>query len=107
MLRGIPDIIGSDLLKALADTGRLDYAGIERLLRWLAGTRRPLVIELGAGTAIPSVRRLGETVARDGVGLIRINPREPEVDHAADIGLATGALDALRRIEAALAASRH
>ncbi|WP_028312995.1 SIR2 family NAD-dependent protein deacylase [Derxia gummosa] len=79
----------------------------ERLLRWLAGTRRPLVIELGAGTAIPSVRRLGETVARDGVGLIRINPREPEVDHAADIGLATGALDALRRIEAALAASRH
>ncbi|WP_085316868.1 SIR2 family NAD-dependent protein deacylase [Derxia lacustris] len=66
-----------------------------RLLRWLAGTRRPVVIELGAGTAIPSVRLLGEQVARDGLGLVRINPREPAVQHPADVAIAAGALAAL------------
>ncbi len=47
----------------------------ERLRHWLGTVKRPLVVELGAGTAIPSVRKMAEWSARRG-HLIRINPRE-------------------------------
>ena len=44
----------------------------------IAKSARLVVIEMGAGTAIPTVRRLSEEVARRARGtLIRINPREP------------------------------
>jgi NAD-dependent SIR2 family protein deacetylase len=57
-----------------------------------------VVIELGAGSAVPTVRRFSEAVARSlGGTLIRINPREPEVPLGA-IGLSLGALDGLRAI---------
>lgn len=59
--------------------------------------RRLLAIELGAGTAIPSARRYGETRAAT---LIRINPREPAVVRPRDVGLplaAAAALSALRQ----------
>lgn len=49
---------------------------------------RLLVIELGAGTAIPTARRYGESSATT---LIRINPREPNVRGKGQIGLALGA----------------
>jgi len=68
-----------------------------RLMRWRAGLRRPAVIELGAGSDIPSVRRLAEA---QGVPVIRINPREPAVRHG--IALAMGALEAARALAAAL-----
>lgn len=65
--------------------------------RWLAQLQRPVVVEIGAGTAIPSVRRFAEWVAETRQGtLIRINPREPDVRRGQDVGLAMGALDALR-----------
>ena len=74
-----------------------------RLEAWLAQARRPVVVELGAGTAIPSVREFGERLLRRGAhGLVRINPRENAVPDARAIGLAMGALDALRAIDAAL-----
>ncbi len=68
-----------------------------RLNAWLAGLSRPLVIELGAGTNIPTVRRFGEALD---VPLIRINPTEPAVVRRRDVSLATGALEALREIDA-------
>jgi NAD-dependent SIR2 family protein deacetylase len=74
-----------------AQSGRLDA--------WLARARRLVVIELGAGTDVPSVRRMCEA---QGAPLIRINPREPQVPSARDAGIATGALDGLRRLREAL-----
>lgn len=68
-----------------------------RLARWRAGVRRLAVIEIGAGTNIPSVRRMGES---QGVPLIRINPREAAVRDG--VGLEMNALPTLRLLEAAL-----
>ncbi|MES3023233.1 MAG: Sir2 family NAD-dependent protein deacetylase [Pseudomonadota bacterium] len=70
------------------------------LARRLAQAQRPLVIEIGAGTAIPSVRRFSEMVARrDGGRLLRINLREPAVPGSDNVGLPCGGLEALLAIE--------
>jgi NAD-dependent SIR2 family protein deacetylase len=74
-----------------------------RQQRWLAQVRQPVVIELGAGTAIATVRHFAHRIVRQHNGrLVRINPREPEVADPRDVGLAMGALDALCEIDAAL-----
>ena len=71
--------------------------------RWLEGVQRPLVVELGAGTAIPSVRHFGHRVIhKHGGRLLRINPREARPPTPLDIGLALGAAAALAAIDAAL-----
>ncbi|MCC2637840.1 MAG: hypothetical protein K0Q68_1559 [Moraxellaceae bacterium] len=67
-----------------------------RFRRWRETLQRPVVLELGAGTAIPTVRHAGESL---GVPLIRINVREPEV-RGAGVGIGAGALAALQAIEA-------
>jgi NAD-dependent SIR2 family protein deacetylase len=71
----------------------------QRLTKWLRGVRRPVVVEIGAGTAIPSVRRFSSDV-RDyhGGRVIRINPREHAVDDRRDVGLALGGLEGLLAI---------
>lgn len=80
-------------------------AQARRLEAWLAGVRRPLVIEIGAGTAIPSVRRFSREIVRvHGGRLVRINPREPAAPTALDVGLAMGAVEALEGIAALLGA---
>lgn len=56
------------------------------------------VIELGAGTAIPTVRRTSEEIARQTRGtLIRINPREHDVPPG-QVGLPFGAAEGIQRI---------
>ena len=75
----------------------------ERLGNWLDKVQRPLVIELGAGTAIPSVRYFSQQVVARGGRLIRINPREPQVSSVRDVGLAAGALEGLTAIAAVMA----
>lgn len=46
---------------------------------WLEAVRRPVVIELGAGLDIPTVRHFSQRVVlRHGGALVRINPRAPE-----------------------------
>lgn len=63
---------------------------------------RLVVIECGAGTAVPTVRNLGDRLAtRLGATLVRINVREPEVPRG-HVGLAMGARAALRAIDAKL-----
>jgi NAD-dependent SIR2 family protein deacetylase len=74
-----------------------------RYQTWLAAQAksgwRMVVIECGAGTAIPTVRQQSEMVAgTNGATLIRINPREPQGPRGT-IGLAMGARQALERIE--------
>lgn len=69
----------------------------------LRRARRPLVIELGAGTAVPSVRHFAQGVLSQFNGrLLRINVRESVVPMGDDLGLAMGALQALQVIDAAL-----
>lgn len=61
-----------------------------------------VVVEMGAGTAIPSIRILSEQVGRrDNAAVIRINPREAQIG-APHISIPVGALEGIRRIEAAL-----
>ena len=67
----------------------------DRFDAWRARVRRLAVIELGAGTAIPSVRRFGEG---QGAPLIRINKREADVAPGRGLGLPLGAREALCRI---------
>jgi NAD-dependent SIR2 family protein deacetylase len=75
-------------------------AQIDEYRRWLRSVAgaRVAVIELGAGLAVPTVRRECET---RGNVLIRINPRESETP-AGGIGLPLGARDALAQIDALL-----
>ena len=74
-----------------------------RLHALLDKARRPLVVELGAGVAIPSVRNFGQQVVqRHGGRMIRINPREPQVAGIRDVGLALGALAGLDAVDALL-----
>lgn len=80
---------------------RYDEAEV-RLLEWLQDARHLVVVELGAGTAIPSARRFGE---RTRAPLIRINPRESEVARAGDVAFALGALEALSAIDSAWSAA--
>jgi NAD-dependent SIR2 family protein deacetylase len=65
-----------------------------RLDSWLATARRPVVVELGAGSHVPTVRGFSESL---GVPLIRINPAEPEIP-GRGVSLPLGALAALQGI---------
>lgn len=85
--------------------GRRTEEAEERLEGWLRGARgkRLAIVEMGAGTRVPSVRLFGERVAGlVGGTLVRINPREPEVGRGG-ISLPLGALAALEAIDARLA----
>jgi len=56
------------------------------------------IIEIGAGTAVASVRHWTETLSRNStVSLIRINPREAQVP-SGSIGLALNAGEGIQRI---------
>jgi NAD-dependent SIR2 family protein deacetylase len=89
------------------EPGRADEQQ-QRLFDWLDrlhdADARLAIVECGAGTAIPSVRYLSEQLTRrHGATLVRINPREPEGPKGT-VSLPLGALDALTRIDAVLAA---
>lgn len=80
--------------------GRSDRQGRSQEI-WLSRVRRPVVLEIGAGSAIPSVRRFSDEVLQHHNGrLVRINPREAKVPHRLDIALPCGALEALAGIDA-------
>ncbi|MBL8919169.1 MAG: NAD-dependent protein deacetylase [Myxococcaceae bacterium] len=77
-----------------------------RLGAFLEQVTGPLVVvECGAGTAVPSVRRFSETMCSEGATLIRVNVREPAVPRG-QVGLPLGAKDALQRLEALVDARR-
>ena len=74
-----------------------------RLRGWLnvIDSGKTVVIEMGAGTTIPSVREFSEKLQSDGATLIRINPRESE-GPLGTISIADGAKKALQEIDALL-----
>lgn len=63
---------------------------------------RLVVVEVGAGTAVPTIRRIGQfLVHQHDATLVRVNPREPG-GAPGTISLAAGALEALTAIDGAL-----
>ena len=64
------------------------------------GSRKGVVIEMGAGTAIPTIRATSERLGwgHGNITVIRINPREPEIT-APHLSLPCTALEGLRRID--------
>ncbi len=67
-----------------------------RLDTWLRTVERPVVLELGAGVHVTTVRRFSARVVARGGKLVRINPRDAETD--VGVGIALGALAGLERI---------
>lgn len=78
----------------------------ERLRGWVERAAGGLtVVEIGAGTAVPTVRLTSEHIARrTGATLVRINPREPDTP-AGGISLPVPALAALEALDRRLAAA--
>jgi NAD-dependent SIR2 family protein deacetylase len=75
---------------------------MRRMASWISSldNARFVVIECGAGLAVPTVRIMCQTVARELSGtLVRINTREPDVA-AGNVSLTMGALDALLALDA-------
>ena len=87
------------------DSRRTSEQG-ERFRKWLAATRRHrlLVVELGAGNAIATIRHACEEVAEEeGATLLRINLRDGQVPAGSNaLSLPLGALEALEKLDAAL-----
>lgn len=81
----------------------------ERLDQWLAEVKnakgRLLIVEVGAGTAIPTVRHASETIRSETKGtLVRINLRESEIPDDRGISIAGGAKEAIAALAGAVAA---
>lgn len=77
----------------------------QRFMLWLKTLEESdakfVIVELGAGTAVPTVRLTSERLAEQlGGTLIRINPREANVPDQS-VGLTLGALDGVQRLYAA------
>jgi NAD-dependent SIR2 family protein deacetylase len=75
-----------------------------RMGAWLhpLGKARVVIVEMGAGMAVPTIRIMSEDFTEQpGRTLIRINPRELEIP-TGHIAIPSGALAALRAIDAIL-----
>jgi hypothetical protein len=77
-----------------------------KLENWLCSAKSPVVIEIGAGVQIQSVRYFSRSIVEEyGGRLIRINPKEWQVDSALDVGLALTGLAGLQAIDTCLSES--
>lgn len=85
------------------DSEWIEHRQIEQqqaLESWLSAIRRPVVVEIGAGTAIPSVRHFSQRILREFAGrMIRINPGAFDVPSPLDVGLGSGSALALMAID--------
>ncbi|MEU3272764.1 Sir2 family NAD-dependent protein deacetylase [Saccharomonospora sp. NPDC006951] len=75
---------------------------LDELREWRASHRDAVVIEIGAGRAVPTVRRQAELASAANAALIRVNPHEAEVRHGRGVPVGADALPALRAIDALL-----
>jgi NAD-dependent SIR2 family protein deacetylase len=70
-----------------------------RLTAWLRSVERPVVVEVGAGSTVATVRAFVHGLDAP---LVRINPRESQVPRRRDVGLAVGAREGIAGIVRAL-----
>ncbi|WP_290060200.1 SIR2 family NAD-dependent protein deacylase [Amycolatopsis solani] len=73
-------------------------AQLDELTAWRRTARDLVVVELGAGQAVPTVRRYSELASAATGALIRVNPREPEIRHHRGVSIAAGALETLQAL---------
>ncbi len=79
--------------------GDRSYTQARRQESWLRTVSRPLVIEIGAGTTVPTVRWFSERIIHEFDGrLVWINPTEHRVPTSLDVGIPVGALQGLSAI---------
>jgi len=71
-----------------------------RFHEWRQAVHSPVVVEIGAGTAIPTVRLLGASMRAP---VIRINPVEPEYGYQSDVYIQAGAFAGITAIAEELA----
>lgn len=71
---------------------------LDALNTWRRRAGRIAVLEIGAGTAVPTVRRMAELASAASGALVRINPREPGVRHGRGVGVAMTAEEALTEL---------
>ncbi len=76
-------------------------AQLDELTAWRRTARDLVVVELGAGQAVPTVRRYAELASAATGALIRINPREPQIRHGRGVSIAAGALETLTALAGA------
>jgi hypothetical protein len=77
-------------------------AQLDELTAWRRSARDLVVVELGAGQAVPTVRRYAELASAASGALIRINPREPQIRHGRGVSIAAGALETLTALSSAV-----
>jgi len=77
---------------------------LDSLRQWRRSLRDAdlVVVELGAGLAVPTVRRQAELASAGTGALIRVNPHDPHIRHGRGVAITLGAADALGRLDAAL-----
>ncbi len=77
---------------------------LDTLTAWRRERRsaRLVVVELGAGTGVPTVRRYAELTSAASGALVRVNLREAELRHGRGVSLAMGAAAALTAVDARL-----
>lgn len=75
-----------------------------KLQGWLGLSRRLVVVELGAGTGLPTVRRFSE---RHGPRVIRINARESAINPKFGVGLEGRAEEMLCELDTYLESTGH
>jgi NAD-dependent SIR2 family protein deacetylase len=75
---------------------------VDELTAWRHGLQGAnlVVVELGAGTAVQTVRQFAELATTTNGALIRINPTTPEVPHPRGVSLRMRATEALDGIDA-------
>jgi NAD-dependent SIR2 family protein deacetylase len=71
---------------------------------WASSLKNPVVIEVGAGIHIATVRMMGEEYAKT---LIRINPRDYEVRNPEDVGIPLNGLEGISKLYEALNQKGH
>lgn len=71
---------------------------LDELAAWRRANRDAVVVEIGAGQAVPTVRRYSELASAATGALIRINPREPRIRHGRGVSIAAGALETLVKL---------
>jgi hypothetical protein len=81
---------------------------LDELTAWRRSLREAnvVVVELGAGTAVQTVRRHAQLASAAHGALIRINPQDPQIRDGRGASLALGAAEALTGIDTRLVGLR-
>ncbi len=92
-----PNILMFGDFSWLSDRTSAQEDRFRTFLHELSG-KKIVVIEMGAGSAIPTIRHMSESLGRQtGVDVIRINPREPQIG-GSHFSFAVGAREGLEEI---------